>query len=137
MLQDFGKGKSVADYSLNPSSQLLLFKEKVVVQNDSTIQISILQNCQDSPLAGHPGQEKNLMLVKHYFHWSCMTAFIKNYVSSCQLGSRNKNINHMKFVLLKPPPVSNDPLIHLTMDFTTQLPLSKSFYSIIRIVDRF
>ncbi|MBW0497225.1 hypothetical protein O181_036940 [Austropuccinia psidii MF-1] len=42
ILQDLGKGKSVQDYSLDSSSQLLLFKDQVVVPNDPTIQLSII-----------------------------------------------------------------------------------------------
>ncbi|MBW0577806.1 hypothetical protein O181_117521 [Austropuccinia psidii MF-1] len=37
ILQYLGKGKSVQDYSLDSSSQLLLFKDRVVVPNDPTI----------------------------------------------------------------------------------------------------
>ncbi|MBW0520421.1 hypothetical protein O181_060136 [Austropuccinia psidii MF-1] len=62
ILKELGKGKSVQDYSLESSSQLLLFQDWVVVPNDPTIQLSILQKCHDSPLAGHPGQENTLNL---------------------------------------------------------------------------
>ncbi|MBW0572140.1 hypothetical protein O181_111855 [Austropuccinia psidii MF-1] len=79
VLQDLAKGKSVQDYSLNSSFQLLLFKYWVVVPNDPTIQLSILQKRHDSHLAGHPGQEKTLKLVKRDFHCSGMTKFIKDY----------------------------------------------------------
>ncbi|MBW0545531.1 hypothetical protein O181_085246 [Austropuccinia psidii MF-1] len=137
ILQELGKGKSIQDYSLDSSSQLLLFKDWVVVPNDPTIQLRILQKRHDSPLAGHPGQEKTLKLVKRDFHWSGMTQFIKDYVSSCQQCSRNKNIHHKKFGLLKPLPIPNGPWICLSMDFITQLPLSNSFDSILVIVDRF
>ncbi|MBW0587608.1 hypothetical protein O181_127323, partial [Austropuccinia psidii MF-1] len=137
ILQDLGKGKSFQDYSLDSSSQLLLFKYWVVVPNDPTIQLSILQKRHYSPLAGHPGQEKTLKLVKRDFHWSGMTQLIKNYVSSCQKWSRNKNIHHKKFGLLKPLPIPNGPWICLSMDFITQFPLSNSFDSILVIVDRF
>ncbi|MBW0577596.1 hypothetical protein O181_117311 [Austropuccinia psidii MF-1] len=87
--------------------------------------------------AGHPGQGKTLKLVKREFHWSGMTQFIKDYVSSCQQFSRNKNIHHKKFGLLKPPQIPNGPWICLSMDFITQLPLSNSFDSILVIVDIF
>ncbi|MBW0538549.1 hypothetical protein O181_078264 [Austropuccinia psidii MF-1] len=137
ILQDLGKGKSVQDYSLDSSSQLLLFKDQVVVPNDPTIQLSILQKHHDSPLAGHPGQKKTLKLVKHDFHWSSMTQFIKDYVSSCQQCSRNKNIHQKKFGLLKPLPIPNGPWICLSMEFITQLPLSNSLDSILVIVERF
>ncbi|MBW0578184.1 hypothetical protein O181_117899, partial [Austropuccinia psidii MF-1] len=107
ILEDLGKGKSVQDYSLDTSSMLLLFKYWVVVPNDPTIPLNILQKRNDSPLAGHPGQEKTLKLVKRDCHWSVMTQFIKDYVSSCQQCSRNKNIHHKKFGLLKPLPIPN------------------------------
>ncbi|MBW0574325.1 hypothetical protein O181_114040, partial [Austropuccinia psidii MF-1] len=92
---------------------------------------------EDSPLAGHPGQEKTLKLFKWDFHQPGMTQFIKDYVSSCQQCSRNKNIHHRKFALLKPLPMPNVPWICLSMNFITQLPLSNSFDSILDIVDRF
>ncbi|MBW0574297.1 hypothetical protein O181_114012 [Austropuccinia psidii MF-1] len=137
ILQDLGKGKSVQDYSLDSSSQLLLFKDWLVVPNEPTIQLSILPKRNDSPLAGHPFQEKTFKLVKRDFHWSGMTQFIKDYVSSCQQCSRNKTIHHKKFGLLKPLPISNGPWTCLSMYFITQLPLSNSFDSILVIVDRF
>ncbi|MBW0540359.1 hypothetical protein O181_080074 [Austropuccinia psidii MF-1] len=59
-------------------------KDLLVVPNDPTIQLSILQKRHDSPLAGHPGQEKTPKLVKRDFHWSGITQFIKDYVSSYQ-----------------------------------------------------
>ncbi|MBW0506822.1 hypothetical protein O181_046537 [Austropuccinia psidii MF-1] len=137
ILQELFKGKSVQDHSLDTSSQLLQFKDWVVVPNDPKIQLSILQKLHDFPLAGRSGQEKTLKLFKGDFHWSSMIQFIKDYVSSCQQCSRNKNIYHKKFVLLKPLPISNGPWICLLMDFITQLPLSNSFASILVIVHRF
>ncbi|MBW0559349.1 hypothetical protein O181_099064 [Austropuccinia psidii MF-1] len=137
ILQELGKGRSVQDYSLDSSAQLLLFKDQVVVPNDPTIQLSILQKHHDSPLAGHPVQEKTLRLVKWDLNWSAMIQFIKDYVSSCQQCSRKKNIHHKKFGFLKPLPIPNGPWISLSINFITQLPLSNSFDSILVIVDRF
>ncbi|MBW0548136.1 hypothetical protein O181_087851 [Austropuccinia psidii MF-1] len=137
ILKELGKGKSVQDYSLDSSSQLLLFKDWVVVPNSPTIPLRILQKYHESPLAGYPGQEKTLKLVKTDFHRSGMTQFIKDYVSSCQQCSRNKNINHKKFGFPKPLPIPNGPWIFLSMHFITQLPFSSSFDSILVIVDRF
>ncbi|MBW0503853.1 hypothetical protein O181_043568 [Austropuccinia psidii MF-1] len=136
-LQDLGKCKSVQDYSFDSSSQLLLFKDWVVVPNDPTIQLSILKNCHDSPIANHPGQEKTLKLGKWDFHWFRMIQFIMDYVSSFQQCSRNKNIHHKKFGLLKPLPISNGLWTFLSMNFITKLPLSESLDSILVLVDRF
>ncbi|MBW0523881.1 hypothetical protein O181_063596 [Austropuccinia psidii MF-1] len=109
ILQDFGKGRSAQDYSLDSSSQLFLFKDWVVVPNDPTIQRSILQKHHDSPIAVHPGQEKTLKLIKQDFHWSRMTQFIKDHVSSCQQCSGKKNIHHKNFGILKPLLIPNGP----------------------------
>ncbi|MBW0511147.1 hypothetical protein O181_050862 [Austropuccinia psidii MF-1] len=137
ILENLGKVKYFQDYSLNSSSQLLLFKDQVVVPNDLTIQLNILKKQHDSPLAGHPGQEKTLNIFKRDFHWSVMTQFIKDYVSSCQQCTKNNNIHHKKFGFLKPLPIPNGPWICLSIDFITQFPPSNSFDSILVIVDRF
>ncbi|MBW0562777.1 hypothetical protein O181_102492 [Austropuccinia psidii MF-1] len=137
VIQDLGKGNSVQDYSLDSSSQLCLLKDWVVFPNDPTIQLSILKRRHESPLAGHPAQEKTLKLVKQDSHWPGMTQFIKDYVSSCQQCSRNQKIHHKKFGFLKPLPIPIGPWICLSMDFITQLPLSNSFASILVIVYRF
>ncbi|MBW0463003.1 hypothetical protein O181_002718 [Austropuccinia psidii MF-1] len=118
-LQDLRKGKSVKDYSLDPSSLLLLFKDWVVVLNDLTIQLSILLNSHDSPLASHPGQEKTLKLVKQDFFCPGMTQFIKDHVSSCQKNSTNKNIHHNKFRLPNTLPIPNGSWIALSLSFIT------------------
>ncbi|MBW0564097.1 hypothetical protein O181_103812 [Austropuccinia psidii MF-1] len=107
ILQELGKGKSLQDSSLDSSSQLLLFKDWVVVPNDPKIQLRTLQNCHDSSLAGPLGQEKTLKLVKRDLHWSGMPQFIKDYVLYCQQCSGNKNIHHKRFGLLKPLPIPN------------------------------
>ncbi|MBW0527248.1 hypothetical protein O181_066963 [Austropuccinia psidii MF-1] len=111
MLQELGIGRFLQDHSLDLSYQLPSLKDWVVVPNDSTIKLSIIQKHNYSPLAGHLGQEKTLKIVKHDSHWSGMTQFIKDYVSSCQQCSRNKNIHHKKFGPLNPLPVPNGPWI--------------------------
>ncbi|MBW0488379.1 hypothetical protein O181_028094 [Austropuccinia psidii MF-1] len=137
IFQELGKGKYVQDYSLDSSYQILLCKDWVVLPNVPTIQLSILQKRHDCPLAGNRGQEKTFKLVKRDFHWSGMNQFIKDYASSCQECSRNKNIHHKNLGLLKPLAIPNGPWICLSMDFITQLPLSNSFDSILVIVDTF
>ncbi|MBW0505290.1 hypothetical protein O181_045005 [Austropuccinia psidii MF-1] len=137
ILKDLDKGKFVQDYSLDSSSQLLLFKDQVVVPNGPTIQVGILQKLNYSLLASHPSKEKTLKLVKQDFHWSGMTQLINYYVSSCQQCSRNKNIHKKKFALLKHLPIPNCPWICLSIEFITPLLLSNSFYSFLVIVDRF
>ncbi|MBW0566213.1 hypothetical protein O181_105928 [Austropuccinia psidii MF-1] len=126
-LKKLARGESVSDYTLEPQAKLLLFKDRVVIPSNHELQLDILQKHHDSPLAGHPGQEKTLKLIKRDFYWSGMNQIIKDYVSSCQKCLRNKSINHKKFGLLKPPQIPSGPWSSLSMDFITQLPLSNNF----------
>ncbi|MBW0497608.1 hypothetical protein O181_037323 [Austropuccinia psidii MF-1] len=109
ILKQVARGESVTDYSIEPQAKLLLFKYRV----------------------------KTLKLIKRDFHWAVMNQFIKKYISSCQQCSRNKNIHHKKFELLKPLQIPSGPWKSLLMDFVTQLPLSNSFDAILVVVDRF
>ncbi|MBW0501603.1 hypothetical protein O181_041318 [Austropuccinia psidii MF-1] len=84
ILKKLARGESVSDYSLEPRAKLLLSKGRVVVPSNEEIQLNILQKRHDSPLAGHPGHEKTLKLIKRDFYWAGMNQFIKDYVSSFQ-----------------------------------------------------
>ncbi|MBW0478148.1 hypothetical protein O181_017863 [Austropuccinia psidii MF-1] len=127
ILKQLARGESVTDYSLEPQAKLLLFKDRVVIPRNEEIQLNLLQRFHDSPLAGHPGQEKTLEILKRYFNWAGMNQLIKDYVSSCQQSSRNKNIHHKKFGLLKPLQIQVGPWNSLSMDFITQFLLSNNF----------
>ncbi|MBW0519009.1 hypothetical protein O181_058724 [Austropuccinia psidii MF-1] len=123
ILKQSARGESVSDYSLEPQTKLLLLKDIAVVPSNEEIQLNILQKRHDSPLAGHPGQEKTLKLIKRDFHWAGMDQLIEDYVSSCQQCSRSKNIHHKKVGLLKPLQIPSGPWNSSSMDFITQLPL--------------
>ncbi|MBW0544898.1 hypothetical protein O181_084613, partial [Austropuccinia psidii MF-1] len=129
--------ESVSDYTLEPQAKLLLFKYRVVIPRNHELQLDILQKCHASPLAGHPVQEKTLKLIKRDFYWAGMNEIIKDYVSSCQQFSKDKNIHHKKFGLLKHLKIPSGPWNSLSMDFITQLPLSSNFDSVLVVVDRF
>ncbi|MBW0518022.1 hypothetical protein O181_057737 [Austropuccinia psidii MF-1] len=82
ILKQLARGESVTDYSLETQAKLLLFKDRVVILRNEEIQLNILQTCHDLLLAGHPGQEKTLKLIKRDFYWAGMNQFIEEYVSS-------------------------------------------------------
>ncbi|MBW0501893.1 hypothetical protein O181_041608 [Austropuccinia psidii MF-1] len=67
ILQDMGRGRPVQDYSIDSSSQLLLYKDWVVVPNYPTIHLSILQKQNDSLLAAHPAKRRLSKLSRRIF----------------------------------------------------------------------
>ncbi|MBW0580736.1 hypothetical protein O181_120451 [Austropuccinia psidii MF-1] len=80
IVKKLARGESVSDYSLEPQAKLLLFKDRGVIPSNHKIQFDILQRRHDSRLAGHPGQEKTLKLIKRYSYWAGMNQIIKDYV---------------------------------------------------------
>ncbi|MBW0469144.1 hypothetical protein O181_008859 [Austropuccinia psidii MF-1] len=72
VLKKLARGESTADYSLEPQSKILLLKYRAVIPRNEEIQLDILQKWHDLPLAGHPGWEKTLKLMKRDFHWDGM-----------------------------------------------------------------
>ncbi|MBW0524461.1 hypothetical protein O181_064176 [Austropuccinia psidii MF-1] len=137
LVKKLEKSESVPNYSIEHQAKLLLFKDRVSIPSNGEIQLNILQKSHDSPVAGHPGQEKTLKLIKREVYWSCMNQFIKVYLSSCQKCSRNKNIHSKKFGLLKTLSIPSGPWNSLSMDFITQWPLSTNLDPILVVVDRF
>ncbi|MBW0543056.1 hypothetical protein O181_082771 [Austropuccinia psidii MF-1] len=97
IIKQLARGESVSDYTLDPQAKLVLFKDRIVIPSNHELQLDILHKRHDSPLAGHPGQEKTLELIKRDLYWAGMNQIIKDYVSSCQKCSRNKKIHHKKF----------------------------------------
>ncbi|MBW0507077.1 hypothetical protein O181_046792 [Austropuccinia psidii MF-1] len=102
VLKRLARGESVPDYSLETQATLLFFTERVVFPSNQEIQLDIPQQRHNSPLAGHPGHEKTLNLIKSDLYWSGMNQIIKYYASSFHKCSRKKNIHNKKFGLIKP-----------------------------------
>ena len=68
ILKQLARGESISDYTLEPQVRLLLFKDRVVMPSNHELQLDIHQKSHDSPLAGHPGQEKTLKLIKRDYY---------------------------------------------------------------------
>ena len=59
---------AIKGYSLDSDSGLLLFKNHVVIPNNTNLQLDVVQQCHDAPFASHPGQGKTLKLVQRDFY---------------------------------------------------------------------
>ena len=66
--------------------------QKVIVA-PKDLQNFILENCHDSPTAGHMGIIKTLMNVKHYATWYQMQQAVTNYVRGCETCNKQKTGN--------------------------------------------
>ena len=64
--------------------RLLYYKNRVYILNDIGLQTTIAKGCQDSQVAGHFGQRKTVEIVTRQFYSSGLTAWINDYVRSCE-----------------------------------------------------
>lgn len=116
---------------------LLLQDGLVCVPSDENTKRLILEECHDSPAAGHFGIAKTCELVSRTFTWPSMRKYIKRYVGGCETCQRNKSSNHKPYGLLQPLPVPDRPWSSVSVDFIAQLPPSMGYTAICVFVDRF
>ena len=98
---------------------------------------NILRQHHDSPIAGHPGIKETLCKVSEQHSWPGLKQFVTNYVKGCENCQRFKINRHPLKLPLQgiPAPQSNQPFAQIAMDLITDLPRSKSFDSILSVVD--
>jgi hypothetical protein len=60
---------------------------------------------------------------------------VKKFVGSCDVCARAKNLHHCLHVFFQPLPIPTTPWSSISMDFTTNLPPSSSYDSILVVVD--
>jgi hypothetical protein len=116
---------------------ILLHEGLVCVPDNQELKKQILQECHDSPMAGHFGITKTFDLVSRTFHWPGMRKYIMDYVGGCDICQRSKSSNHKPYGLLQPLPIADRPWASISVDFITQLPESNGFSAICVFVDRF
>jgi hypothetical protein len=110
---------------------------KIYVPEDQALRLDILKLHHDTPIAGHSGREKTLELVQRSYTWPGMSTSIKEYTNRCERCARMKPSNLAPPGKLCPLELPDIPWAEVTADFTTNLPLSNGFDSILVVVDRF
>ena len=115
----------------------LLFRNKHLYVPDGPMRLQVLQHCHDMPMAGHFGVHKTLELVTRNYWWPQLRTFIEDYVRSCDVCCRSKIPRHQPYGLLHPLPTPTGPWKSISLDFITDLPLSKGYDAILTVVDRF
>jgi transposase InsO family protein len=110
---------------------------QIYVPEDQALCLDILKLHHNTSIAGHPGREKTLELVQRSNTWPGMSTFVKEYTTRCERCARMKPSNLAPPGKLHPLELPDIPWKEVTADFTTNLPLSKGFDSILVVVDQF
>lgn len=115
-------------------NELLYYNGKVMVPDDEDLKKDLVANFHDSPMAGHPGQNRTQELVSQNYYWPGMKSWIGKFVETCETCQR---IRHApgKELPLQPLEVPGRPFQFISYDMIVKLPKSKGFDSILVVID--
>ena len=108
---------------------------QMYVPNEEDLRLQVVKLHHDIPVAGHSGYEKIIGLLQRTYFWLGMTSFVKDYISRCDRCARFKGTNQAPFDTLNPLEAPHMPWVDVMADFTTDLPISNGYNSILVIID--
>ncbi|KAL5510935.1 hypothetical protein ACEPAG_4692 [Sanghuangporus baumii] len=104
------------------------------VPPSANLRALLIRRRHDHKLAGHPGAEKTIELVKRAYYWPRMEEMIREYIASCDICQRAKPIRQYRNPPLQPLQASRQPWETITCDLITDLPVSNEGYSAILVI---
>lgn len=116
---------------------LWYMQDRVVVPNNSSIKLRIMQACHDSPWAGHFGITRTVHMVSRYFWWARLRLEVDAYVRRCDECQRNKASSQRKAGTLQALHIPGRRWEAIAFDLIVKLPTTaRGFDSILVFVDR-
>ncbi|QRW16907.1 Retrotransposable element Tf2 protein [Rhizoctonia solani] len=126
--------KAYRDY--NWEEELLWYQGKLVVPDNEPLKEKLLREFHDSPLAGHPGQQRTLELLGQNYWWPGMKSLAKEWVKCCPTCQANC-CPHALVIALKPLEVPPFPFHTISYNFITGFPKLQGFDAILVVIDSF
>ncbi|QRW24341.1 Retrotransposable element Tf2 protein [Rhizoctonia solani] len=126
--------KAYRDYDWE--EDLLWYRGKLVVPDSEALKERLLREFHDSPLAGHPGQQRTLELLSRNYWWPGMKSSAKEWVECCPACQANR-CAHNPVIALKPLEVPPFPFHTISYDFITGFPKSEGHDAILVVIDSF
>ncbi|QRW24229.1 Retrotransposable element Tf2 protein [Rhizoctonia solani] len=126
--------KAYQDYDWEEN--LLWYQGKLVVPDSEALKEQLLREFHNSPLAGHPGQQRTLELLSRNYWWPGMKSSAKEWVECCPTCQANRRA-HNPVIALKPLEVPPFPFHTISYDFITGFPKSEGHDAILVVIDSF
>ena len=134
---DEDRAKAISKHKLRLEDGFWCRDDRYYVPSSKSLKTKLLAEAHDSILAGHVGSAKTIELVSRNYYWPRMYEEIKHYVATCTKCQQNKASHEHPQGLLQPLPVPERRWQQVTMDFITQLPMTKSGHdAIVVFVDK-
>jgi hypothetical protein len=126
--------KGFKDYSMEAG--LLFYQGRIVVPDNEELRQDLITTFHDSPMAGHPGQQRTLELVSRRYYWPGMRAKIFQYVETCETCQRIKRTK-ISLIPIQPLEIPTRPWQHISYNMIVGLPMDGGKDAILVIVDSF
>ncbi|KAF8748732.1 hypothetical protein RHS01_10578 [Rhizoctonia solani] len=126
--------KAYRDYDWE--EDLLWYQGKLVIPDNESLKERLLREFHDSPLAGHPGQQRTLELLSQSYWWPGMKSTAKEWVECCPTCQANQRA-HAPVISLKPLEVPPFPFHTISYNFITGFPKSNGHDAILVVIDSF
>lgn len=117
-------------------NELLWYNGKIMVPDDEDIKRDLVANFHNSPMAGHPGQNRTLELVSRRYYWPSMKSWIGKFVETCEVCQQTRPAPGRELPIM-PLEVPQRPFQFVSYDLIVKLPKSKGFDSILVVIDSF
>lgn len=108
------------EYKVN--EDIILYKNRVYLLDNSRMKDNILREYHDKPLVGHQGYYKTYKQIQERYSWKGLKKDVLKHVQECMICQQNKVEQEHLASLLKPLPIPNQKWESISMDFITGLP---------------
>ncbi|KAF8703074.1 hypothetical protein RHS03_06294, partial [Rhizoctonia solani] len=126
--------KAYRDYDWE--EDLLWYQGKLVVPDLETLKERLLREFHNSPLAGHPGQQRTLELLSCNYWWPGIKSSAKEWVKCCPTCQANCRA-HAPVIALKPLEVPPFLFHTISYNFIMGFPKSSRHNTILVVIDSF
>lgn len=128
-------GQNDKGYEL--SNEIIWYRGRVWVANNTLAQQHIMQALHDSGIGGHSGITATYNRIRALFAWPKLKDSIQTFVQQCSTCQKAK-VEHSKLPgLLQPLPVPSQAWEVVSMDFVEGLPPSDRFNAVLVVIDKF
>lgn len=128
-------GSNVKGFTLKDG--LIRYKGRIWLGQYTDAHQEILTAMHDTSLGGHSGVTATYNKIKALFAWPRMKQDIALYISKCEVCQRAKSEHSKLPGLLQPLLVPTQAWHTVSLDFIEGLPKSKSFDTILVVIDKF
>jgi transposase InsO family protein len=127
---------SISECSIDEGRRLL-WRDRIWIPHYEPLRTSIIQQSHDSTLIGHPGRDLLKAIINRRFTWPGLSRDIRQFLPNCDICGSKAIWREKRRGLLKPLPIPERQWSEISIDFITDLPVSRSgATSVMVITDR-